>query len=221
MEWIYHFSNYKIPFYIYKINKGESIAHTLQSYNSRCIIILNGVVYLMKIFNNEEIIGLGIFHEKDIITIKEDQKNLYCNCAITALRTTFLMIFELEDIVDRFYTKTDLLKTIILSYDRTFYKYEMMNTILSHKSCRNRLIQLILCLCEEFGVIEKNSIIIPFSIPQTTLSIIVGCNTGTINKLFHDLYRDYAITHTYQKYICIKDPFFLSSFYNNNVKNKT
>ena len=221
MQWIHYFSIYKIPFYIYKINRGESITYTLGSHKHKYIIILHGIACIIKVFNNGETIGLGILNGQDVVNITEGKKNLRYNHVVTALKTTFLMIFELKNITHHIDARDNFLTNIIQSYNSTLYKYEMMNHILSHKSCKNRIIQLILFLSKEFAIIEKNHIIIPFSINQATLSIIIGCNKASINKIFNELYNCNAITYTYQKYICIRDPFYLSHFYNKKTKNKT
>lgn len=208
MQWINYFSTSKIPFYIYKLKKGDSIIYKSNTKNNKSIIILHGIIYILKIFTNQEILTLGILNKGNIISYKQETQYHYYNAV--AMEETFILSFRLEDAILNQNIKKNLLQTIIQSHQSTLYKYEIMNSILAHKYTKHRIIQLILFLSTEFGLVEKNHIIIPFYLSQKTISIIIGSNRSTVNKIMHKLYQNNAISYSNQKYICIKNLFILS-----------
>lgn len=205
MKWINHFTVSKIPFYVYKLHKGDSIVYIQNSGKDTSIIILHGTLYLLKIFTNKEILTLGILNKENIIHPIAEQQ--YCYYKLIAIEESFLISFKWKDLISNNNAENNLLMNIIKASQSTLYKYEIMNNILIHKYTKHRVIQLILFLCKEFGLIEKNQIIIPFYISQITISIITGSNRCTINKIMHSLYNKNAISYSNQKYICIVDPF--------------
>lgn len=213
MKWIQNFSNSKIPFYIYELNKGDYITYTIGTLKNKYIIILYGIAYIIKIFSNKETIILGILEKNNII--KEPKYQMYGNYSIIAIQKTFLLSFTWQDIIKNQNIQLSLLNNILISYNQTLYKYEKMVYILSHKSAKNRIIQLILFLSQEFCIIQNNYIVIPFYISQTTMSTIIGSNKSTVNKIMHELCNFYMISYLYDKYICIQDPLKLSYCYKN------
>lgn len=213
MKWIQNFSDSKIPFYIYELNKGDYITYTIDTLANKHIIILHGIAYIIKIFSNQETIILGILEENTII--KEPKHQKYGNYGIVAMQNTFLLSFTWQDILQNKNIQLSLLKNILISYNQTLYNYEKMVDILSHKSAKNRVIQLILFLSQEFCIIQNNYIIIPFYVSQTTISIIIGSNKSTVNKIINELCQVCIISYLYNKYICIKDPLRLSYCYKN------
>lgn len=212
MQWIQQFSNSHIPFYIYRLNKGDCITYTIELLNHRSIIILYGIIYLLKIFTNRETITIAILKKGDII--KEQHNLKYANYVLVAGTKSFVMSFSWEDFIKHKYKKSIFFKKITECYKETLYKYETMHYILSHKSTKKRIIQLILFLCKDFAFIQNNEIIIPFYISQITISLIVGSNKTTVNKILNELCMIKAIYYSSNKYICLKDPFILSYCYN-------
>lgn len=210
MQWINHFSNHKIPFCIYKLNRGDSIIYSRYKDNNSCII-LHGIIYLLKTFTNREIISLGIFPKNTIIS-EIDTKNYYYH-TIIAIEQTFLLSFSWQDIINCNKIKQNFLKKIITSYQNTISKYKIMNNIYCHKYTKNRIIQLIFFLSKDFGLFDKNRILIPFYISQTTISIIIGSNRSNVNKIMKKLCKTQLISYYNRKYIYIK----LSSILNFNI----
>uniref|UniRef100_UPI00300160AA global nitrogen transcriptional regulator n=1 Tax=Anunuuluaehu liula TaxID=3049639 RepID=UPI00300160AA len=205
MKWINQFTVSKIPFYVYKLNKGDSIIYVQNKAQDTSIIIAHGSLYLLKIFTNKEILALGILNQKNIIHTLSEKP--YCYYKLIAIEVSFLISFKLIDLISNDNSQTNLLINVIKASQTTLYKYEMMNNILVHKYTKNRVIQLILFLCKEFGLVKQNRIIIPFHISQLTISIITGSNRCTINKIMHRLYIRNAISYSNQKYIYVVDPF--------------
>lgn len=210
-QWLHYFSDSRIQFYIYKLNKGDSINHVLNNIQHKYLLVLYGSLYTIKIFNNKTTIAINILDKGDIIQAKKPTK--YYHHALIAITTTFLLSFILEDTTKEKYINLLLFNKIIQSYNKTLSKYEIMNSILVHKSTRNRIIQLILTLSKQFAVINNKQITIPFYISQATISNIIGSNRNTVNHIINNLRRVQIIAYSNKKYICIVDPFILSFFY--------
>jgi len=210
MKWINYFSTSQIPFYVYKLNKGDAIIYQLNTNKASSIIILHGLMYLIKTFTNHEKLSIAILKTNHIINAisKVKEKNLYYYKAI-AIKETFIINFNEEDLIkNQIYI--NLLIAIIQSYQQTIYQYEMMSNILMHKYVKNRILQLILLLSEEFGIIKKQQIIIPFIISQKTIGIITGSNRITVNRILCQLQNQMLLSYSPQKYILIKNPLILS-----------
>nr|QOS04528.1 global nitrogen transcriptional regulator [Sarcopeltis skottsbergii] len=207
MKWINYFIIYKIPFYIYKLNKGDSIIYINHKKQCTSIIVTYGILHLLKIFTNKEIITIGILSKENIIHSLAEQKNCYYQ--LIAIEESFLISFKWSDLIVSYnsYNNNYLFISIIDAYQNTLNKYEMMNQILIHKYTKNRIIQLILFLCKEFGFIQQDYVILPFQFSQITMSIITAGNRSTVNKVMNKLYRQNAISYSHNKYICLIDPF--------------
>nr|YP_009294549.1 global nitrogen transcriptional regulator [Asparagopsis taxiformis]AOM66032.1 global nitrogen transcriptional regulator [Asparagopsis taxiformis] len=218
MKWIYYFSSCHIPFNIYKLQTGDAIIYQYTSHKYQSIIILQGLLYITKQFTNHEKACIAILQTNNVFdsynlllnTQKNDSTYYY---KLVALQTTFILSFQLQDLnINKNNINSNLLLNIIASYQNTINKYKIMNNILIHKYMQNRIIQLLLTLSEEFGIIHKHSIIIPFVISQHTISEIVGSNRITVNRILRKLCKNQLISYSYNKYIQINNPLALSHF---------
>uniref|UniRef100_A0A2H4FRY2 Global nitrogen transcriptional regulator n=1 Tax=Kappaphycus alvarezii TaxID=38544 RepID=A0A2H4FRY2_9FLOR len=154
MKWINHFLNSKIPFYTYKLNKNDSIIYTQQITTNRPLILLHGIVYVLKIFTNQEIITLAILESGNIIYNPIPTENCYYK--IIALKETFVISFSWKDLINNSqYIANSFTADFLKSYGKTIQKYEAMNNILAHKYVKNRVIQLILVLLRDLSTIKK------------------------------------------------------------------
>nr|YP_010155950.1 global nitrogen transcriptional regulator [Cumathamnion serrulatum]QQY85317.1 global nitrogen transcriptional regulator [Cumathamnion serrulatum] len=208
MKWIKTFSNSQITYYIYKLNKGDKILYKPNRIYSKSIIVLHGVIYLFKMFQNKDIFPLAILSTNNIINLdySYDTQHYY---TIIALDRAYLISYSLLDIKNKIYIKKQILINIIYGQKSTLKQYELMNQILKHKYTKYRILQLIFLLSLEFGVIHDNKIIIPFSLSQKNLSIITGSNKITINKIMNYLSRKTIIKYSTKKFIYIEDIFSL------------
>nr|QCI09053.1 global nitrogen transcriptional regulator [Inkyuleea mariana] len=212
MKWIHHLSNSKTPFYIYRLNKGDAIIQKSYNNDNKSIIILHGIVHLIQIFTNKEIISLAILNRDHIINIRPEKiEHKYYYYKIVAIEDTYLISFIFDELLYKNNNSTKLLINIIKGYELTLHRYKQMNHILVHKHIKQRVTQLILFLCEEFGIIYKQKIIIPFKISQITIGTITGSNKVTINKIVRYLYNEMFIQYYGKKIIYITNPFLLNS----------
>lgn len=214
MKWIHYFAASKIPFSIYKLNKDDAILYEYKQRQSISMIILYGLVYIVKTFTNNETSSIAILRANNIFhkTSKLKKHNTYYY-KIIAIKNTFIINFKWKDLKYKSnFLHKSLLFEIIQSYQQTIYQYEMMNNILMNKYIQNRIIQLILILSEQFGIINKEEIIIPFFISQKTIGIMIGSNRITVNRVLHQLNMNRLITYSYNKNLQIKNPLALSHF---------
>lgn len=207
MKWINYFFNSQIPFYIYKLNKGDSIVYTTNIDIDKLLVILHGIVYLLKAFSNNETITFTILESDNIIYTHTPQKN--CCYKIIAITDTFLLSCKWKNFTQTHYQiNSTFLRKFIQSHIKTIKKYETMNSVLAHKYIKNRVIQLILFLSKDFGVVDRRRIFIPYYMSQKTISTITGSNRTNINKILHHFYDKKLIKYSYGKEIYIENPFF-------------
>lgn len=199
MKWINAFSSSQIKYYIYKLNKGDSIIYSYNSDYNKSLIILNGIIYIIKIFTNQEIIPIAILNTNNIIylhSLHTTKQNYY---KLIAFEKTYIISFNINQLKYQSNTYKLLTSNIIKSYELTLKRYELMNTILMQKNIQNRLIQIILFLSLEFGIVYQQKIIIPFTLSQKNLANITGSNKITINRIIHKLSKQMIIKYSLKK----------------------
>nr|YP_010198491.1 global nitrogen transcriptional regulator [Gracilaria pachydermatica]UAD86907.1 global nitrogen transcriptional regulator [Gracilaria pachydermatica] len=195
-KWKQLFFESEIPFYIYKLNKGDSLIFKYQTKHKPLIIVFYGTVYVMKIFTNNEAIFLAILTNKSIIDFNFDFfDSSYVYYKVVALENTyFIKFFWLDYIAHCKYLSTSIKLLDLFRY--TLRQYESSSYILMHKSIRYRVVQLLLLLCKDFGILNNNYVLIPFELSQKTISYITGSNLITVNKIVN-----FLITRLFIKYI--------------------
>lgn len=201
MQWINNFTAYRIPFYIYKLKDKDCLIYTDNDKLNHTIIILNGILLILKIFTNGEKLCIAILSKNNIINIKTNNLKIkpYYYQAI-ALEKTWIMSFKSNYI---YTTSPIIIKNFFQSYSLTVYQYEIINQILIHKEAKNRMIQAIIYLGENFGYIQNKYIIIRCHIDQLNFSLMIGTNKVTINKIIKKLQKDLIIKYYKNRIICI------------------
>lgn len=190
MEWIEYLENNNISFNIYILEIGDSFIFYKRSQKQQLIIILNGLIKLINIFTNGEIICTKLLHKYNTIpydTIKSYQKtnNYYKANAIikTAILTIPLDKFE-------FYKKQK--KNMSMEFFRLLHfigskqqETNLMIQILCHRNTKKRIIHLLLLLAKEFGHLKNNEILIPFCISHNTIGIIIGSQRANVTRIMN------------------------------------
>lgn len=205
MQWINTLNNYNIPYYIYKLNKGDKIIYGNSITYSQSIIILYGTIYLFKTLNHHKIFPLAILHTNNIINLTNlysDNKYYY---KLIALENTYIISFNIKEIKPSIKLKTNIFLRIIHSQQLTLKNYERMNLILKHRYIKYRIIQMILLLFLQFGVINNNSIYIPFHLSQKYLTIILGTNKTIVNQTIQQLIKKMIIKYSTKKIMYINN----------------
>nr|YP_009773998.1 global nitrogen transcriptional regulator [Caulacanthus okamurae]QIZ74615.1 global nitrogen transcriptional regulator [Caulacanthus okamurae] len=212
MRWIKQFLKLEVPFYIYKLKQGDSIIYIN---NNESFIILHGTMYISKIFKNKTTTALGILEAGNIINNQVPPTNCYYKTY--AITDTFLLSFKWEQLINyKHYNNQQLYIQLLELHRLTIKKYEVMNTILSHKDVRNRVSQLILTLLNDTGIIQKTAVIIPYNISQSIVSDITGSTRSRINKILRSFHHKQIIEYTYDKRISTKHP--LMFIYSRSIK---
>nr|WCH56210.1 global nitrogen transcriptional regulator [Calliblepharis sp.] len=218
MKWINYFSNLNIPFYIYKLNTSDSIIYSRYIKVNQPMIILHGIVYILKNFTNKKTTTLAILKKGNIIYINQI-KETNCYYKVIAITTTFFISFQWKNLINiNNNINSQIFKEFIKLYIKTKNQYEIMNSIITHKYIKNRLIQLILIFSRDFGIINKTQITIYHYISQKNIGIIIGSNRTTVNKILNYLNYYKFIQYSSDKKIIINKPFFF--LYSNNKKIK-
>nr|UAD84254.1 global nitrogen transcriptional regulator [Gracilaria changii] len=195
-RWIQLFFESAVPFYIYKLYKGDALICKLYTKYKPSIILFYGTVYIMKVFTNGDSIFIAILTHNSIIDFSFSSfDSNYIYYKVIALESTYFIKFCWVDYITRFKYLSTLVKPIDL-FRYTLYQYENSSYILSHKSTKYRVVQLLLFLCREFGILKNNYIIIPFEISQKTISYITGSNPITVNKVIR-----YLVNRLFVKYV--------------------
>nr|YP_009396081.1 global nitrogen transcriptional regulator [Dasya naccarioides]ARW65267.1 global nitrogen transcriptional regulator [Dasya naccarioides] len=205
MQWINTLNNYKIPYYIYKLNKGDKVIYSKNITYNQSIIILYGTIYFFKTINHHKIFPLAILNTNNIISLKNlynDNKYYY---KLIALENTYVISFNIKKIKRSKKQETKIFFRIIYSQQLTLKNYERMNLVLKHKYIKYRIIQMILLLFLQFGIINNNSIYIPFNLSQKHLTIILGTNKTIVNQTINKLLKKMIIQYSTKKIMYIKN----------------
>nr|YP_010198083.1 global nitrogen transcriptional regulator [Gracilaria multipartita]UAD86499.1 global nitrogen transcriptional regulator [Gracilaria multipartita] len=216
-KWKQLFFESKIPFYIYKLNKGDSLIFKYQTKYKSLIIVFYGTVYIMKIFTNSESIFLAILKNKSIIDFNFFDSN-YVYYKVVALENTYFIKFFWLDYIVHCQYLSDSIKLIDL-FRNTVKQYESSSYVLMHKSIRYRIVQLLLLLCKDFGVLNNNNhyVLIPFELSQKTISYIIGSNLISVNKVMNFLIKRMFIKYIVKNKILICYFSFFNYLRNNKI----
>nr|ARW69414.1 global nitrogen transcriptional regulator [Polysiphonia sp.] len=180
MKWIKYLTINKIPYHIYKIKKKDSIILTnVENENNNLLIILCGILYITKVFPNKELLPVAILEKNEIFSQNRKNKDIYYK--LTSLETTYVLSIEEHKVkMSNSYISKDI--NILKSHQKTVYKYELNNEIISQRYTKDRIIQLILIICLQFGKIKNKQLLIPFKLSQKNIAILSGTNKSSVNK---------------------------------------
>nr|YP_009244576.1 global nitrogen transcriptional regulator [Agarophyton chilense]AMK96818.1 global nitrogen transcriptional regulator [Agarophyton chilense]ASP44713.1 global nitrogen transcriptional regulator [Agarophyton chilense]UAD84456.1 global nitrogen transcriptional regulator [Agarophyton chilense] len=198
-KWMRLFLESETPFYVYKLKKGDSLIFQYSTNYKPVVIVFYGTVYMMKIFTNGESFFLAILTSNSIIDFNiTSLGSNYFYYKVIALENTYFIKFIWLDSIANFKYLSNIFKLMDV-FRYTLRQYENSSCILLHKSIRYRVIQLLLFLCREFGVLNNNYIAIPFELSQKTISYITGSNPITVNKIINDLSNKLLIKYISKK----------------------
>nr|YP_010851309.1 Global nitrogen transcriptional regulator [Aphanocladia delicatula]WGH14164.1 Global nitrogen transcriptional regulator [Aphanocladia delicatula] len=184
MKWIKFLAHNKIPHYIYKLKQEDFVI--LNNKNNNILIILSGCIFITKVFPNKEVLPIAILHINDIFI--ENNKELKLYYKLVALETTYIITFN-TSILNNNKISTLLEISIINAYKKTIEKYETINNVMCQKSIKNRILQLILNICLQFGKVRNQQILIPFQLSNKNIAILTGTSKNTVNKIMKTIYN--------------------------------
>lgn len=188
MKWINNFSKTRISYYIYKLNTNDSILYLNNSKQAQCIVILEGILCIFKIFNNKKIFFLGIISKDHILNLTSFNKYLNHYYKVIALNKTYVMSFSINTKIN-----SKIFFNIIKAQKLTIKKYETINCILKQQYSKYKVIQIILFLFIEFGNIQNKQVHLSFKLSQKKLALITGLNKTKINQIINLLIKQKII----------------------------
>nr|YP_009654457.1 Global nitrogen transcriptional regulator [Pleurostichidium falkenbergii]QCH39744.1 Global nitrogen transcriptional regulator [Pleurostichidium falkenbergii] len=203
MKWIKFFTINKIPYYIYKLNKEDSIVlSNINNKDNKVTFILSGIIYIKKVFSNKEILPIAILNENNIFAINNKEENIYYQ--LSALKTTYILTLG-EYFLKKANSKILLEINILTTYQKTIEQYQYMNMIMSQKNILNRIIQIIFILCLKFGKVKNKNIVLPFKLSKQNIAIMAGTSENTVNKIMKKVYKGGIINELNKTSISIKN----------------
>nr|YP_009391736.1 global nitrogen transcriptional regulator [Laurenciella marilzae]ARW59880.1 global nitrogen transcriptional regulator [Laurenciella marilzae] len=206
MKWINLLNNCKIPYYIYKLHKNDSTI-ICSKYNSKntLTIVLHGSIYIIKIFSNKKIIPTVILNKDSIFNIANVSNQFYYQ--LIALEKTYILTIKVQNLQK---LNNQLMIHLIESYKNTLNSYQIMNETTNQKFRKNQVLQTILYLFFEFGIVNKKQIQLPFKISLKNLANITGMNQETISKIIKEINNKSNISYCKKKSIHINNIFNLT-----------
>nr|YP_009392982.1 global nitrogen transcriptional regulator [Caloglossa intermedia]ARW61544.1 global nitrogen transcriptional regulator [Caloglossa intermedia] len=184
MEWINNLSRTQIFYYVYKLNTNDSLVYFDNLKQNQYVVILEGTVCILKIFNNKKVFFVSILNKNHLLNLIAMNKNSSFYYKIIAMNKTYVISFAIN-------TKSDVNPRVYLNIIKaqglTLKKYEIINCILKQQYYKYKIIQIILFLFTEFGTINKKHISLSFQISQKKLALITGVNKTKINQVINVL----------------------------------
>ena len=200
MKWINFLKSYKIPYYIYKLNTNDSLI-ICDEYNKKkqLAIILHGSIYITKNFKNKKTITIVLLNKNSIFNGNYTNYQFYYQ--LTALETTYILTIKGETIKK---LANKPINSIIKSYKKTCNAYQIMNEAINQTNKKNKVLQIILLIFLQFGIINKKEVELPFKISQKNLSTISGASTTTVNKIIKDIIKKNLLSKIKKQYKLIR-----------------
>nr|YP_009511756.1 global nitrogen transcriptional regulator [Melanthalia intermedia]AXI97633.1 global nitrogen transcriptional regulator [Melanthalia intermedia] len=217
IKWIHLFLKSKIPFYVYKLSKGDSVILKRHEKHPLNIVVLYGTAYVLKIFTNNEALLLAIFSDDTIIDSATDYLDSnYAYSRFVALQQTYLLSFSWTDFISRSSNSPAFAVELVSLFRNTLRCYQISSSILAHKEIKNRVIQLLLFMCQEFAVIENVQFVIPFKMSRSTIGHMAGGNQVTVGKVMNYLAKKFLIKYTSKRKVSVQYLELLKYLYHHN-----
>nr|YP_009394642.1 global nitrogen transcriptional regulator [Vertebrata thuyoides]ARW63204.1 global nitrogen transcriptional regulator [Vertebrata thuyoides] len=180
MDWIIFFAINNMNYHVYKLESTDNIIlKNIEKNNFNSIIILDGIITLVKIFQNKETLPLAILSRNHIISHRESHGAYY---KITALKNTYLITLK-EHIL--YYNKAKNFSKINIAknYKKTLERYEETLQIIHQKNTTNRIILFILLIFAKFGLIKKHKIIVPVELRKEYIATMTGTSMYSVHRI--------------------------------------
>nr|YP_009296686.1 global nitrogen transcriptional regulator [Apophlaea sinclairii]AOM65826.1 global nitrogen transcriptional regulator [Apophlaea sinclairii] len=207
-RWCYLLSFQKVCFNIHKMCPGDYILVRAEDIH-KMYLITQGAVKFSKIFTDTSTLTLAILRENDLITIIKTQNYYYYSAE--ALSFTLILSYNYDKILQKSNQFSTLHSELVLAYHRYIQKVYKIIQVLSHRDKINRLINLLLILCQQFGIVTRFGIVINLVMTHNTLAIIIGSSRITITKILNSFQKTQVIS-VYHNKLLIHDPISLSLF---------
>nr|YP_009314819.1 Global nitrogen transcriptional regulator [Neoizziella asiatica]SCW23274.1 Global nitrogen transcriptional regulator [Neoizziella asiatica] len=190
---------------IHQLQPGDLLM--IYSNDHNIYIIIQGVIIINKLFSNNERFSSDLVCTGHIIQDIFQQGKYYNYCyELTPIVNTYIISIPS--------TSKNLYKSIITAYHtRTKQQSSEVNllSIWIHKSIRNRIIHLLLLLCEVTGRSYQHSLVLDVQLSYKLIATITGSTRNTASRIIRQLENDYIIEYT-KKQIRISNIFLLNKY---------
>lgn len=198
MKWLRYLETYNISFNLHILNKEDSI---LIDNNDRIIYIIEGLIQILQVFTNKEILCTQLLYRNQILgeylfkrTNFYQTNNHYYK--FIALTKTLILTTNKKELI----TKGEKSKILVdyLCYYNYIYSKDIV-TIMSHKNTKKRLIQFLFILIEQLGTFIDNKFLIPLNLSHYTIATVIGSQRITVNKIMNELKKKKILFYDNQK----------------------
>ena len=198
MKWLTELEYYNIYFNLYILDTNDAIILSNTTDNNQLICILDGFMQTLKIFTNGERICTQLLYKNNAINTMHFHLNSKPTYHYKAIAITKTVIITIP--IKKLKKKANKAFKIINNFKVLQQNYDIIH-ILSHKSVKRRIIQLLLILIKHFGQILDHYITIPFYISHYTIANITGSQRITINRIMSSFKQSQIIHYDNQKLI--------------------
>lgn len=200
MQWLLKLEKNNIPFCIHVLQKNDSIIMYEIIQKRQIIYIVDGLIQVLKIFTNKEQVCLYLIYKNSIIpdinNYKNNNNNYYYK--IIALKKTVIATITSNKSYATLQKNNKIFQEFQLTYNQ---KKRDLVSIFIYKNTTQRLIQLLLIMVKNFGIVKQKHIIIPFSLSHNTIGTIIGSQRITINRIMFHLKQKKIINYNKEKII--------------------
>lgn len=211
-KWCYLLSMKKIYFNIHRMLLGDCLLINFQHKN-HIYLIVQGSVKVNQVFTNTNKLTIGILMEDDlinIISLPRTKKSYYYSAE--ALSSALIISYNHKMVLQRPHEYISLYHELLSAQERLIIRSNDIIQVLSHRDKKCRLINLLLILCKQFGIITRFGIMINLIITHNTLGGIIGSSRTTITKILNSL-QGYRLLSVYHNKLLIHDPISLCLYH--------
>ncbi len=190
---------------IHKLKPGDLLMIYDNDHN--IYIIIQGIVIVNKLFSNNERFSSDLIYTGHLIQdiFKQDKSYNYCYELSPIIKTYIISIPDTSNYLDR-----STIHSYYININNRPSRINLLD-IWVHKKIHNRIIHLLLLLCEVTGRSYQNSIILDLQLSYKLIATITGSTRNTVSRIIRQLEHDNIIKYT-KKQIIISNIFILSTY---------
>nr|YP_009315432.1 Global nitrogen transcriptional regulator [Yamadaella caenomyce]SCW23887.1 Global nitrogen transcriptional regulator [Yamadaella caenomyce] len=176
---------------IYRLNTGDIMINYQTTYNR--YVVVEGVLIMYKCFTNGEKFCVGIIGKGyTMFPKKERHQQYYYIYQLEALKLTYIL------------SMSEKKSYSYLCTNQQYKYYYNVVDIIIHKTMRQRIVQLLLTLCELTGVPKQSCkyMLLEIALPLSTIATIVCSHRNTVSKIMIELKNEKRILYT-RNYIIV------------------
>nr|YP_009315838.1 Global nitrogen transcriptional regulator [Trichogloeopsis pedicellata]SCW24496.1 Global nitrogen transcriptional regulator [Trichogloeopsis pedicellata] len=175
--------------HIYKLNPGDMLM--IYPDNNNIYVVVDGILVTHKLFSNTEKFSTGIIYSGSLIENMFQHSKTYNYCyELETLSVCYILSISN-------YTFSNLSQksyTIKSNHHHSSYRINLVD-LWVHKNIKNRIVQLIMILCEVAGKHCQHYTRIDVKLSYKTIATITGSNRNTVSHIIQQLHKDQIIIY--------------------------